>query len=385
MTHANPPVAPPGASPVGPPVAADALALIMQVAAASTIDAYWLALDRLLRDALGYETFLGTYRSRCYLIGPQGPEQGPEQDPERLAAVQRLQHPYLAWQGKTGVVLIEPRLLDLQALEGTPAELQEHGWTHALLGSMWDQARLLGSFALYRKTPFEADALAVWQRLQPLCEAVLARLVQDHMKAARQDQTLAFIDELPVGILILDERLDPVYVNREGYRQALLWNHEPDQPPAGTDARLAFSVPTDLVDLCREVTNEWYHDLLTGRPTRETREPLQQVLRGALKASVTTTRPQDDPLRPPSFLIRFHGLSVRTVRDFQPSHEQLALLLPLTPAERSVALLVGQGLSNQEIAQRLHREVSTVKDHLTRVYAKLGLRSRSQLTRLLTQ
>ena len=33
-------------------------------------------------------------------------------------------------------------------------------------------------------------------------------------------------------------------------------------------------------------------------------------------------------------------------------------------------------------AAQLHREVSTVKDHLSHIYAKLGVRSRAQLAAL---
>jgi len=51
----------------------------------------------------------------------------------------------------------------------------------------------------------------------------------------------------------------------------------------------------------------------------------------------------------------------------------------LTPAEQRVAELAAGGRSNKEIARALHVTVSTVEAHLSRVYAKLGLRSRSQL------
>jgi DNA-binding CsgD family transcriptional regulator len=55
----------------------------------------------------------------------------------------------------------------------------------------------------------------------------------------------------------------------------------------------------------------------------------------------------------------------------------------LTAAERRVAELASQGLANKEIAKALFVSVHTVSDHLSNVYAKLGIRSRSQLGRRL--
>jgi DNA-binding CsgD family transcriptional regulator len=51
----------------------------------------------------------------------------------------------------------------------------------------------------------------------------------------------------------------------------------------------------------------------------------------------------------------------------------------LTPTERSVARLVASGLSNRDVASQLVVSVKTVEYHLTRIYAKLGLRSRAAL------
>jgi len=53
----------------------------------------------------------------------------------------------------------------------------------------------------------------------------------------------------------------------------------------------------------------------------------------------------------------------------------------LTPAQRRVAHLVIDGLTNAEVADRLFVGSETVKSHLAVVFAKLGLRSRRELVR----
>jgi DNA-binding NarL/FixJ family response regulator len=52
----------------------------------------------------------------------------------------------------------------------------------------------------------------------------------------------------------------------------------------------------------------------------------------------------------------------------------------LTPAEQRVAELAARGLANKEIARALFISVHTVEVHLSRAYAKLGVRSRTQLS-----
>jgi DNA-binding NarL/FixJ family response regulator len=51
----------------------------------------------------------------------------------------------------------------------------------------------------------------------------------------------------------------------------------------------------------------------------------------------------------------------------------------LSPRERAVALLIGGGLSNKEVARELGLSHGTVKIHVHSIFRKLGVNSRRDL------
>jgi DNA-binding CsgD family transcriptional regulator len=63
----------------------------------------------------------------------------------------------------------------------------------------------------------------------------------------------------------------------------------------------------------------------------------------------------------------------------RPSRAPAAPGAELTPQERAVARLVATGLTNREVAAELVVSTKTIEHHLSRVYAKLGVRSRTEL------
>jgi LuxR family maltose regulon positive regulatory protein len=72
------------------------------------------------------------------------------------------------------------------------------------------------------------------------------------------------------------------------------------------------------------------------------------------------------------------AVSVSGLAREQVVKEHMDLVEPLSDREIEVLQLIAQGLSNQEIAGRLHISLSTVKGHTSNIYGKLAVHNRIQ-------
>ncbi|HQR80464.1 MAG TPA: response regulator transcription factor [Actinomycetota bacterium] len=114
----------------------------------------------------------------------------------------------------------------------------------------------------------------------------------------------------------------------------------------------------------------------------------EAVRAGASGFLLKRTRPEDllagirtvasgDALLSPSVTRRLMQEFARaTTRGGVPTDVTSSELDRLTDREREVLILIGQGLANREIAQRLYLGESTVKTHVKRILMKLGVRDR---------
>ena len=71
-----------------------------------------------------------------------------------------------------------------------------------------------------------------------------------------------------------------------------------------------------------------------------------------------------------------------TSRDVAASREPLAAL---TEQEHRILELIGEGLTNREIDERMFLAEKTVKNYVSNVLAKLGLQRRTQVAVLATE
>ncbi|MGW9074225.1 response regulator [Streptomyces yangpuensis] len=78
----------------------------------------------------------------------------------------------------------------------------------------------------------------------------------------------------------------------------------------------------------------------------------------------------------PRLLTRLLSAHVRTPAPVRPA--AAAVPSGMTPREREIWQLLATGLDNAEIAAELDISVSTVKNHITGIFGKLGVRDRAQ-------
>jgi DNA-binding NarL/FixJ family response regulator len=155
----------------------------------------------------------------------------------------------------------------------------------------------------------------------------------------------------------------------------------PGPRAAGLRALARTTDAKQAIDLLEQAV-----DVLTDTPER------LEYTRALVELGVTLRRANHrdaarDPLRRALMLADRGGMRLLAGRarhelvasGARPRRAAVSGLDSLTSAEHRVAMLVAQGLSNPEIAQRLYVTRRTVETHLTHVYAKLGVTTRADL------
>jgi DNA-binding NarL/FixJ family response regulator len=204
--------------------------------------------------------------------------------------------------------------------------------------------------------PWRADAARVWLRLghpqtarQVLDEQLEAYGSRRSSAAATVRWMRAMLDDRPDRLAVVTEAVS--VLESGGMRLALaealgalsrLQQEYGDEQAARRTAHRAWAIARE----CH--ASELAESLLASTKQHEVVAPAMPVAAGAPELPAASARDEDGPL--------------------------------LSNAELRVATLAERGRTNRQIARELYITVSTVEQHLTQVYRKLGVNRRSHLT-----
>ncbi|MBI4626057.1 MAG: helix-turn-helix transcriptional regulator [Verrucomicrobia bacterium] len=207
--------------------------------------------------------------------------------------------------------------------------------------------------------------------------AALQRLRKLQRERSQQAAVQQFVTHLPVPVLFLDGRGKLNFATREAYEQCAVWNHGPVQTRA-LNPRSCFRLPPEVVAGCEQLLER-----ADGGPARTGETRVIHPSIPGLTATISLRAPLKGPWSCFTFVVTFCSAPVADDSSGQGRPAALRLLNLLTVSERQVALLVAGGERNHDVARRLGKSLRTVEFQLNAIYRKLGIRGRTQLTRLL--
>ena len=231
----------------------------------------------------------------------------------------------------------------------------QHHCLHAPVMQAGKSVGMLNLFRPRHQKPFDSHEQALFMRLLPYVA---------HALRAPEDKDIQYSENGSSGMMIIDMQGTLIYLSPEPKSLLALACH----PILTVDAR------SKEVELLAKLSQ------LCGN--------LEAVFRG-----------QDAP--PPSwcytgpngrFMFRVYwlnepnnepgGLVGMTIEHQEPLALKILRVmqnLPLSPTQKEVALLLAQGISSEKIGERLHIKLTTVKDHIGKIFTKLDIHHREEL------
>ena len=266
--------------------------------------------------------------------------------------------------------------------------MQPQNWRHAVSLCFWGDPLAEAPIfvtSVYRsqgQRDFSKQDIAKLARIHPFIDSAVNRVHEREAATTVRDGMAQAVHDGRRGLAILDRNLLLVQSNRVARQLCAAWVDD-GTATYTEDSSVTWRLPTALEAKCRELDHEW-QSLVRADPDATALRRHRQVVHArvpGLTASITMICPSTASLADPTFVLEFdrrvHGLSLETPDGAVP------VLRKLTPAERAVALVVADGFSNQEIADRLGKSIHAVKFLLHRIYRKSGLPGRGALVAVL--
>lgn len=258
-----------------------------------------------------------------------------------------------------------------------------------LLGlTIWEKSERKSILCLRRgfsQGRFTSGEIALLRDLHPVLHRNLRRLEKLEEEKICRSSLQQFINLLPQGILLINAHHEVVFANHEAFEACAIWNLGVEAARQ-LNSRAVFAVPPAFLSGYVELMEMHYAQALKQTAPTAIAAPIRRTIMHAtvphLQADLSLVS-LDDPLlsRPYLFVQLLNRATLGAPA--APQAQRFTLLSQLTQREREVALLVCEGLGNEEIAERLHKSIGTIKNQLQSIFAKLGIDSRAKLISLL--
>ena len=196
----------------------------------------------------------------------------------------------------------------------------------------------------------------------PLVRSAIAMMLggQDDLTVVAEggdgQEGLALVAEHSPDVVLMDIRM-PVLNGLEATRQL----HASPAPPH-VIVLTTFDADDYVIDALAAGADGF---LLKDTPPQEILDAIRKVADGETILSPSATR---------TVVGR-----VRSEAGSDRSRQAVERLTALTEREREVAVAVGRGLTNADIARELYLSIPTVKAHVSRLFDKLGVTNRVQI------
>ncbi|HEX6322925.1 MAG TPA: helix-turn-helix transcriptional regulator [Vicinamibacterales bacterium] len=268
--------------------------------------------------------------------------------------------------------------LELRASEFYREVMQVQGWRHAVALCFWDgppprEPVLVFTVKRAEGEPdFSDDDLADLETMHAFIEPAVRRIRELATATAVSNAFAAPLRHDERGVAVLDAALRVVEANvacRRLLKRGLSAGTHRTRPRRAGN----IDIPPAVIAACRELKADRLHDLLDGGTARLFRRRNVSVPGDpTLECLITMVSHDHGGMAEPSFVVEIAAL---------PPNERaggpaLAAVPGITGAEREVAAALAEGLSNQEIADRLGKTIHAVKFLLHRIYHKTGIANR---------
>jgi DNA-binding CsgD family transcriptional regulator len=220
---------------------------------------------------------------------------------------------------------------------------------------------------------FSDEQLEELLAIHPHFECIIRRLAGYQESRLVHNSLRRFMVGLPTATMILDWNLRPLHFSGVAAQLCFQWKQgawaSPIKAPKG------IQVPGDILTAIEGM-----------KPTLSKKKPARKSSRSPIRAihphphmswfsaTIEFLPSRTLTLTKGTFLVTLNEtIPLKTVATVSEKLEQLTI------RERECAWLASEGLQNAEIAKQLGKSQITVRNQLTSIYKKLGLRSRYKL------